>query len=82
MKTKVILLIAIVVNFINVNAQVECADKLSIFNELAKSKNYNDAYPALVELRKICPKFVEDRPLFKDIRLVTAYLKEKEIELL
>ncbi len=34
------------------------------------------------ELREICPKFVEDRPLFKDIRLVTAYLKEKEIELL
>lgn len=57
MKTKVILLIALVVNFINVNAQAECADKLSIFVELAKSKNYNDAYPALVELRKICPSY-------------------------
>jgi len=34
------------------------------------------------ELRNICPKFVEDRPLFKDIRSVTAYLREKEIEVL
>jgi tetratricopeptide (TPR) repeat protein len=57
MKTKVILLIAILVNFINVNAQAECGDKLSIFVELAKSKNYNDAYTALVELRKICPSY-------------------------
>lgn len=55
MKTKVILLIAVLVSFINVNAQTECTDKLSIFVELAKSKNYNDAYPALNELRKSCP---------------------------
>ena len=48
-----------------------CADKLS-----------SPARKMYTELRKICPKFVEDRPLFKDIRLVTAYLKEKEIELL
>lgn len=34
------------------------------------------------ELRVICPKFVEDRPLFRDIRQVTTYLKESEIELL
>ncbi|HNS11600.1 MAG TPA: aromatic amino acid ammonia-lyase [Bacteroidia bacterium] len=34
------------------------------------------------ELRSICPKFVEDRPLFKDIRQVTSYLREKEIEVL
>lgn len=57
MKTKVILFIAVLAGFMNVNAQTECSDKLSIFVELAKSKNYNDAYPALVDLRKVCPSY-------------------------
>lgn len=47
-----------------------CADKLS-----------GPVQKMYKEVREICPKFVEDRPLFKDIRLVTAYLKEKEFEL-
>lgn len=57
MKTKLILLIAILVNFTTTNAQSECPEKTSIFFELAKSKNYNDAYPALADVRKTCPSY-------------------------
>ncbi len=48
-----------------------CADRLS-----APAVNFYK------ELRIICPKFVEDRPLFRDIRQVTTFLRESEIEVL
>ncbi|MBP6335665.1 MAG: aromatic amino acid lyase [Bacteroidia bacterium] len=49
---------------------VNCSEKLSS----PARKLYQD-------LRSICPKFVDDRPLFKDIRQVTSYLKEQDINL-
>ncbi len=49
---------------------INCADHLSS----PARKLYSD-------LRKLSPKFIEDRPLFMDIRRVTKYLKEEEVEL-
>lgn len=56
MKTKLTFLIVILFGFFNSNAQpADCADRLSIFVELAKSKNYTEAYEHLQYLRKNCP---------------------------
>lgn len=44
--------------FSNVHAQnADCAEKLSVFAELAKVKNYAEAYEHLQYLRKNCPDF-------------------------
>lgn len=53
MKTNVTLLIALLFGWIT-NAQ-DCGEKLSIFSELAKVKNYGEAYSHLKDLRKDCP---------------------------
>jgi len=45
-----------------------CAQRLSPFSH----KIYK-------ELRKLCPKFVEDRPLYKNIKEVIEYLKKEKI---
>ena len=49
---------------------LSCAHLLSPFSR----KTYQ-------ELRKICPKFVEDRPLYKDLKSVTEYLKNTKINI-
>jgi tetratricopeptide (TPR) repeat protein len=53
MKTNVTLLITFLIVWV-VNGQ-DCVEKLSIFSELAKVKNYKEAYPFLQQLRKDCP---------------------------
>ncbi|WP_291116491.1 tetratricopeptide repeat protein [Flavobacterium sp. UBA6135] len=56
MKTKLTFLIVILFGFYSSIAQPsDCADRLSIFVELAKSKNYTEAYEHLNYLRKSCP---------------------------
>ena len=59
MKTKITLLISILFLSINVvSAQNEQdLETLSIFSELAKSKNYTAAYAPWMELRNRNPKF-------------------------
>lgn len=44
------------VGFTNVNAQEDCATKLSLFAEDVKAKNYESAEKLLGELRANCPK--------------------------
>ena len=59
MKTKFTLLIALL--FLGINASFsqneECLTKMSLMTEAAKIKNYDAAYPYLMELRKDCPKY-------------------------
>ncbi len=56
MKTKLTFLIVILFGFYNSIAQpADCSDRLSIFAELAKSKNFTEAYESLNYLRKNCP---------------------------
>lgn len=62
---------------IQVIAVIQAIDYMNCAQSLS-----GPAQKMYTELRNICPKFVEDRPLFKDIRSVTAYLREKEIEVL
>jgi tetratricopeptide (TPR) repeat protein len=60
MKTKVIILFAFTLVTFNGFAQsaANCAEKLSIFAEMAKTKNYGEeTYKQLQELRKDCPSF-------------------------
>ncbi|MGB0975139.1 MAG: hypothetical protein ACPGU9_09140, partial [Flavobacteriaceae bacterium] len=56
MKLKLSLFIAFVALF-SANAQnEECVEKLSIFTESAKVKNYDSAYDTWMYVRKTCPK--------------------------
>lgn len=56
MKLKLTLIIAIFALY-NANAQNEdCIEKLSIFTESAKVKNYDAAYDTWMHVRKTCPK--------------------------
>lgn len=60
MKTKLtILLLAFfgIISQINAQSEAECAEKLSVFAELAKVKNYDEAYAHLQSLREKCPSF-------------------------
>lgn len=60
MKTKVTILLLSFFGFISqVSAQseAECAEKLSVFAELAKVKNYEEAYPHLQLLREKCSSY-------------------------
>ena len=50
---------------------LNCAQQLSPFAQ----KTYK-------EIRKLCPKFVEDRPVYKDLKNVTAYLKNEKINII
>lgn len=62
MKTKIFILFAVIFGLSETKAQnaAECAEKLSIFAELAKTKNYGDeTYQHLQNLRKNCPSFSE-----------------------
>jgi tetratricopeptide (TPR) repeat protein len=55
MCSKLIFLYAVLFVSLQINAQADdCVEKLSIFAELAKTKNYEDAYPHLQYLRKEC----------------------------
>ena len=49
---------------------LNCTQLLSPFSQ----KTYK-------ELRKLCPKFVEDRPLYKDLNNIIKYLKNEKINI-
>ncbi|MEZ4839684.1 tetratricopeptide repeat protein [Flavobacterium sp.] len=59
MKTKLIIVFAILIGMVNVNAQnaADCAEKLSIFNELCKAKDFTAAYEPWMYCRKNCASF-------------------------
>lgn len=62
MKTKFFILLAVIFGLSKTKAQnsAECAEKLSIFAELAKTKNYGEeTFQHLQYLRKNCPSFSE-----------------------
>jgi len=62
MKTKLTILFAVLIGLININAQnsaADCAEKLSIFNELCKSKDFAGAYEPWAYSRKNCASFHE-----------------------
>jgi len=50
---------------------VDCSKQLSPFS--------NKVYK---EIRKICPTFIEDKPLYKNIRSITEYLKKEKINII
>ena len=58
MKTKInLLLAAFLVVFVGYSQQEECTEKLSLFSEAVKVKNYDSAYDDWMFVRKTCPKF-------------------------
>ena len=61
MKTKLIIVFAFLIGMTNVNAQnaADCAEKLSIFNELCKAKDFAAAYEPWMYSRKNCASFHE-----------------------
>jgi hypothetical protein len=61
MKTKLIIVFAFLIGMTNVNAQnaADCAEKLSIFNELCKAKDFVAAYEPWMYSRKNCASFHE-----------------------
>lgn len=63
MKTKLTLLLTLLLAVNAVFAQDECMTKLSIMTEYAKAKNFDDAYKPFMELRKECPKY--NRAIYK-----------------
>ena len=89
MKTKVIILFAFILVTFNGFAQsaANCAEKLSIFAEMAKTKNYGEeTYKHLQELRKDCPSFSEAIYIYGE-RIINSRIdnaktpadKEKEV---
>lgn len=89
MKTKLTILLFAFFGFISqVNAQneAECAEKLSVFAELAKVKNYEEAYPHLQYLRENCAAYHaaiyqlgEPTLNYKIANAATPEAKEKEV---
>ena len=59
MKTKLIIVFTFIIGIINGKAQNEadCAEKLSIFNELCKAKDFDTAYEPWMYSRKNCASF-------------------------
>ncbi|MBC8883956.1 hypothetical protein H9X57_13175 [Flavobacterium piscinae] len=59
MKTKLIIVFAFLIGMTNVNGQnvADCAEKLSIFNELCKAKDFASAYEPWMYSRKNCASF-------------------------
>lgn len=84
MKTKLILLFAVLFASFQMSAQADdCAEKLSIFAELAKTRSYEDAYPHLQYLRKECPSIHKAVYLYGELTLNykidnAANVEEKE----
>lgn len=59
MKTKLIIVFAFLIGMMNGKAQnaADCAEKLSIFNELCKAKDFTAAYEPWMYSRKNCASF-------------------------
>ena len=61
MKIKIYLIIVALFGLSILNAQQnqECMEKLSIFDQAAKVKNYEAAYEPWMFVRKTCPKLIK-----------------------
>jgi tetratricopeptide (TPR) repeat protein len=61
MKTKITIVFALIVGMLSATAQnaADCTEKLSIFNELCKAKDFSGAYEPWLYTRKNCATFHE-----------------------
>lgn len=86
MKTRLVLVFLVLGGFLaNAQSTEKCNEDLQLFAQFAKTKQFGDAYPYLVELRKNCPTLHKAIYIYGDFTIMDRLDKastpaEKEAE--